>query len=304
MRIAVTGATGHVGRFVVADLLARGHAVKAWARPASDRSGFAGAIDWIAGGLDRPGSERALVAGADALVHAAFQHVAGRYRGGEGDDAAGFMAANRDGSLRLLDAAAAAGVPRVVFLSSRAVYGSRLWDRPLDEAHPARPDTLYGAYKLEIEQALAARAAGRAWASLRSTGVFGLRRPLALSKWFEVVRASLEGEVPPSRGGTEVAGADLARAVRILLEAEPAMVARRVFNVSDVYVTHRAVTRLAGGVLAPRSGPPTGLMQTDRLQALGWRPQGWAGVRATVRALAFAVQRAGRSERQSESATK
>lgn len=299
MRVAVTGATGYVGRFVVADLHAQGWTVQAWARPQSDRTGFAGPVSWRRGDLADRGAAGRLLDGADALVHAAFDHVPGRYRGGEGDDARGFLEANRNGSLRLVEAADRAGLARVVFLSSRAVYGPRAWDRPLDERHPTRPDTLYGRYKLEIEQALAAACRGRAWTSLRATGVHGPGHPLTRSKWFEVVRASLTGEQPPARTGTEVAGDDLARAVRLLLMHPQATAGP--YNVSDVVVSNRAVSRLAGGVLAAPAPPPSGIMATDRLQALGWRPVGWAGVETSVRPLVEAQRR---SERTSDKAAK
>ncbi|MFW5680792.1 MAG: NAD-dependent epimerase/dehydratase family protein, partial [Pseudomonadota bacterium] len=151
VRIAVTGATGQVGRFVVAELLARGHEVVAWRRPASDVGGFAGPIRWVDGSLEHPASADALLEGADALVHAAFRHVPGRYRGGEGDDPLGFLRVNLEGSLRLIETARGRGVGRLVFLSTRAVYGRRLADRPLDETHPLLPTTHYGAHKAAVE---------------------------------------------------------------------------------------------------------------------------------------------------------
>ena len=287
MRVAVTGATGYVGRFVVDDLLHHGHQVRAWARPESDRGGFAGPVAWIDGGLDRPESPVDLVRGADALVHAAFQHVPGRYRGGEGDDPEGFLAVNLEGSLRLIRAARRAGVARVVFLSTRAVYGERLRDRPLDERHPVRPTTHYGAYKAAVEAVLAGYGKEEGWAasSLRATGVYGVGHEPARAKWADVVRTSRAGTPPPPRAGTEVHGADLAAAVRLLLAAPIEAVAGEAFNLSDVVVSHRAVTRLAGGALAPPSPPPAGVMATDKIQALGWRPRGWAGVVDTVAAL-------------------
>ena len=157
MRVAVTGAAGYVGRFVVAELLAQGWEVRAWARDGTDRGGFPGPVEWVEGGLERPESALPLVEGADALVHAAYRHLPGRYRGGEGQDLEGYLAANLTGTLSFLRRARAAGVERVVFLSSRAVYGRRLPDRPLDEDHPAWPDSHYGAYKEYVPQSYPGR---------------------------------------------------------------------------------------------------------------------------------------------------
>lgn len=292
MRVAVTGATGTVGRFVVAALAAAGHGVRAWARPRSDRSGIASTVDWCDGGLEVAGSETDLVAGADALVHAAFHHEPGRYRGGEGGDAETFLAVNVDGSLRLIRAARRAGVARVVFLSSRAVYGERLWDRPLDERHPLRPTTHYGAYKAAVEAVLRGYGKAEGWpaASLRATGVYGRGDGAERAKWHEVVRQCLAGVVPPPRAATEVHGLDLAGAVLLLLQAPAEALAGEAFNVADVVVSHRAITRLAGGTLAPPAASPAGVMATCRLQALGWRPRGWPGVEAEVAALVAAVR--------------
>jgi UDP-glucose 4-epimerase len=292
VRVALTGATGLVGRFVATDLRAAGHDVVAWRRPSTDTTGTPAGITWIAGGLETPPSAAALVAGADALVHAAFQHLPGRYRGGEGDDPVGFLRTNLEGSLHLLEAARRAGVARVVFLSSRAVYGPRLPNRPLDEQHPLQPTTHYGAYKAAVEAIVRGygKAEGLAWASLRPTGVFGLAHPVERSKWADVVAACRAGRTPAARGGTEIWGPDLARAVRLLLEAPVDRVAGEAFNVSDTYVTHRSVARLVGGPLPAPSAGPDGLMATGKLQALGWRPAGWRAVEATVRDLIAALQ--------------
>jgi uncharacterized protein YbjT (DUF2867 family) len=49
--VAVTGATGLVGRFVVPRLLAEGVRVRAWRRPGSDLTGLPQNIAWIEGAL-------------------------------------------------------------------------------------------------------------------------------------------------------------------------------------------------------------------------------------------------------------
>src|SRR5205085_5658549 len=67
MRIAVTGATGFLGRYLVRHLAAAGHQLRCWYRPGSDRSGLetaSGSIDWVAGQLGDESAASALVRGA------------------------------------------------------------------------------------------------------------------------------------------------------------------------------------------------------------------------------------------------
>ena len=109
MHLLVTGGTGYVGRFVVEAARAAGHRVTLLGRRPGDHP-------WDLA------ETRPRLPPADALVHAALEHVPGAYRGGEGDDPARFRRLNLDGTRALFDAAPDM---RVVFLSSRAVYGDR-----------------------------------------------------------------------------------------------------------------------------------------------------------------------------------
>ena len=146
MKIAITGATGFIGRYLVADLVRAGHRLRCWHRPESDRSGFeqlASSIEWVEGDLGRPESGRDLVAGCAAVVHAAVDHPGGGFRGGEGN-LIEFVEKNVVGTLRLIEAARQAGVDRFVFLSTCAVHEKILDDRPLDETHPLWSTHHYG----------------------------------------------------------------------------------------------------------------------------------------------------------------
>src|SRR5262245_41020392 len=119
MRIALTGATGFLGRYVVKRLADRGHECRCWYRPTSDRGGIesrGGSIVWVEGGIDRPGSEADLVAGCDAVVHAALDRPGRGFRGSEGDLVA-FAETNVVGALRLIEAARRARAGRFVFVS-------------------------------------------------------------------------------------------------------------------------------------------------------------------------------------------
>ena len=294
MRVALTGATGYVGGFVLRDLLRRGMDVAALARQPG-RS-LPAAVEWICGDLSSAEARGTLLAGADALVHCAYSHVPGRYRGGEGEDRHGFWQANLLGSLALMEQARAAGISRLVFLSSRAVYGRRTaageW---VDEATCPVPDTYYGALKLALEAHVGALADvdGVCAASLRPTGVYGVAQPAARSKWFDLAVAIAKGEpLPAPRRATEVHGRDVADAVWLLLTKPAEMVAGRAFNCSDLVVDTGAVAaKLAarmGRVLpvSPATNTLRHAMRTAALRQLGWRPGGERLLEATLGELA------------------
>jgi UDP-glucose 4-epimerase len=259
MHVLVTGGTGAVGRFIVAGLRRAGHEVTLLGR--------SGDIRWSLG-------EAVNLPAADALVHAALDHVPGAFRGGEGDDPARFRALNLDGTLRLFDAA---GDARIVFLSSRAVYGDHRRGQFLKEADAAAPDSLYGEVKLAAEQALGPRGA-----SLRATGVYG-GRP---DKWAPLFAAYLAGEPVAPRAATEIHGDDLAAAVLHLLAAP----ATGAYNASDLLLDRAdllaRVRTLTGCPHPPpprAEGPPPGVMATCRLRLLGWRPGGLSKLDAYLR---------------------
>lgn len=296
MRVALTGASGIVGRFAAARLAREGCEVVALARPGTDRTGFDFPIAWIEGDLENEAALVSLVRGADALVHSAYDHVAGQYRGGEGDDVEGFWRTNLLGSLRLMHAAAGAGVGRIVVLSSRAVFGRPARTR-VSDMRATSPNTHYGALKVALE-GLAGVYPGTT--CVRPTGVYGLTHPSRRSKWFDMARDVIDGRpITTARTSTEVHGDDVATAVWLLLMAREADVAGRAFNCSDLLVSTREIAErmyTAHGAeprreLPPEAPPPEDIMRCDGLRALGWRPGGRRRLQATIGALLDAAQR-------------
>lgn len=295
MKVALTGASGYVGGFVARRLLAEGVEIRALARRGSYRAPDL-PVQWRAGELGDAEAARRLLAGADGLVHCAYGHVPGRYRGGEGEHRQRFWRTNLLGSIALMEEARRAGVGRVVLLSSRAVYGRRTASAAaVDESVQPLPDTYYGALKLALEAHVGALADvdGVCAASLRPTGVYGVGAPAARSKWFDLAVALAEGKAPPlSRRCTEVHGRDVADAVWLLLTRPPAEVAGRAFNCTDLVVDTGEVAARLGSLLGRTVTPAPAMnalrhpMRATALRRLGWQPGGEALLAATLEELA------------------
>jgi dihydroflavonol-4-reductase len=138
----LTGATGFVGSAVARALLARGHRVRALARPGGDRRNLAGLdLEVVEGDLSDPASLARAVAGCRFVLH-----VAADYRIWVPDPAA-MLRANVDGTVALLRAAHAAGAERIVHCSSVAALGLMADGSPADEATPVSEESVVGTYK-------------------------------------------------------------------------------------------------------------------------------------------------------------
>ena len=294
MRIAVTGATGFLGRYIINHLLRIGHSCRCWYRPSSDRGGFEDAperLEWIDGGLADRQAGRALVRGADAVVHSALHHPGGGFRGGEGD-LEEFVHKNVLGSIQLIREAREAGAGRFVFISTCAVHEVILEDRPLDEAHPLWATSHYGAHKAAIEKFVHSFGLGEGYdvCALRPTGIYGQARPIASSKWYGMVKSVAAGEpVRSASGGKEVHADDVAKAVEILLNAKN--VAGQAYNCYDMYIAEQDVAHIAKEIsgsdseIGDLNEGPKHQISTDKLRALGMTFGGRPLLEQTIRQL-------------------
>ncbi|RUM09162.1 NAD-dependent epimerase/dehydratase family protein [Rhizobium chutanense] len=293
MKVLVSGGTGLVGRYIVEELLTAGYQVIVGGRRAPHPRLFSRAVEFAALSLDPDKDQIDIFDDAYFFVHAAFSHVPGKYRGGEGDDPKTFQRLNLDGTVRLFEAAKRAGTRRCIFLSSRAAYGEHAGGSELTETMLAKPETLYGQVKLDAERALAHLSTpGFAGVSLRATGIYGDFSP---NKWDGLIADYLAGRPVASRVGTEVHGRDLGRAVRLMLETESNRISGEIFNVSDISVDTsdilsfiRRETGCRHALPAPADKAALTAMSTAKIRALGWVPGGTPLFEETMRRLAVA----------------
>lgn len=227
--IAVTGATGFVGRAVLEEAARRGLGVRALARREQPRR--AGVL-WVPGDLENRAALSRLVMGAEAVIH-----VAGVVNA---PDAAGFEAGNVAGTLGVIEAAAKAGVPRFIHVSSLAAREPEL--------------STYGASKRKAEQIVAA--SGLDWTAVRPPAIFGPRD----TELFELFRAAKWGVVPmPAQGRASILHVrDLARLLFALLPSGED-VTHRIFEPDDGRVrgwAHRELARAIGRAMGKRVWVP------------------------------------------------
>ena len=142
MTTLLTGATGFVGAAVLRTLIAAGHNVRALVRPNSDRRNLSGTdCEIFFGDLAEPDSLKRAVRGCEALFH-----VAADYRLWVLDPEK-MNRVNVQGTVELIQAAAAAGVSRIVYTSSVATLRLRDDGGPVDETYDAHLSDMIGPYK-------------------------------------------------------------------------------------------------------------------------------------------------------------
>jgi len=153
--VVVTGASGFVGSSLSTSLAAAGFRVRAAVRAGTpaELPGCSGVERAILGDISaRPGWSSVLT-NVDCVVHcAARAHVMHETAG---EALAAYRAVNVDGSRRLAEQAAAAGVRRLVYLSSIKVNGEQTaLGAPFSRLDTPAPQDTYGVSKSEAEQAL------------------------------------------------------------------------------------------------------------------------------------------------------
>jgi len=241
MLVALTGATGFVGSHTAAALARAGHEVRALARATSRRDHVAPDVhEWRTGEVHDPQAVAGLVAGVEAVIHAAVDWDARAT--GPGPN----FQRNVLASLNLLEAARMASVPQFLFVSSVAVYHDVLQDRKLDENHPTWPNSIYGAYKAAIEPHLKAYHFhyGMNTSAWRPAAVYGLDPNLTRSQWYDLVKTARDGgTIDEPRGGKITHVQDVADALTLAVGDES--VAGQFYNLVDRYIYWQEAAEIA-----------------------------------------------------------
>ncbi len=172
MRVAVTGANGHVGANVVRDLLAHGFAVRALCLHGSERSALAG-LDVEVAEIDilHPESLDAAFRAVDAVIHLAAKISI------QGDRDGSVMCTNMEGARNVARACLARDVAKLVHVSSLHAFKFSPADHEVNETAPAADHTCFAYDRSkaagEDEILAAVREEGLDATILNPTGILG-----------------------------------------------------------------------------------------------------------------------------------
>jgi nucleoside-diphosphate-sugar epimerase len=154
LRVAVTGATGFIGRYLVRGLAAAGHTVRALVRPGREGAfepPFVPPAELHVGDLTDAASLAGFLAGVDLLIHVASAHDH------LGDEE--MQRVNVAGTTHLLEAAREANPGFQIWIVSSAVIGAPVYSYYRDSKR--------------VQEKLI-RGSGVEWASFRPTLVYGI----------------------------------------------------------------------------------------------------------------------------------
>lgn len=272
--VLVTGANGYIARALIRHLVGSGARVRATTRSTVPGGGTIDGAEVVAVGDLGPDADWSRVLeGVGCVIHlAGIAHIPHKADAASLDR---YDRVNHQGSRRLFEAAARAGVARTLLVSSIRANGARSEGAPFTEQSVPAPVEAYGASKLAAERALADVAAGSAmqWAVLRPPLVYGPRAPGNMARLIKLVRTGLPLPLGRADGKRSYVGIDNLVSALVLVAAHPAA-AGRTYLVSDGEDVSVADTiRLIGDICGrkPMLVPvPPGLLQgVARIARLG-----------------------------------
>lgn len=165
MKLLLTGGAGYIGSHTYKKLKEEGHTVKVYDNLSNGHSEAVEENDLIVGSIQHTGTLKALFETykPDVVIHfAAFIEV-----GVSVKKPFEFFSNNTEGTIALTKAMLEAGINKLIFSSTAAVYGYPD-TTPISETADTRPVNPYGTSKLMVEQLLESLSQ---WAGLRYTAI-------------------------------------------------------------------------------------------------------------------------------------
>jgi dihydroflavonol-4-reductase len=262
VKVFVTGGTGFIGGHIVAKLRARGDEVVALVRNPANASELSRlGAELVEGDLTTVDAIRSGVEGCDACIHGAAIYKVGIPKSQHDE----MYETNVRGTERVLDAAAQAGVPRILYISTINVFGNTNGE-VVDESYK-RPGNDFLSYydrtKFEAHQVALDRVAkGAPVVMVQPGGVYGPNDHSEIGNLIDQFRS---GKLPmqpfPETGFNLVHVEDVADGCILALDNG---------QVGESYVLGGEITTFKGliekvaqidGKKAPKRALPVGLMK-------------------------------------------
>jgi nucleoside-diphosphate-sugar epimerase len=263
--LLITGACGFLGSEIVCQAQEAGWAVRAFD---CTLRVLPPGIQGIAADISDMVALREALEGCDAVIHAAgLAHVFGR----QATDASRFQSVNEVGTARVIEAAVATGIRRIVHVSSVSVYGSHT-DGMCAESHPCDPVGAYAVSKWNAERR-AMECVGRSDVSLKILRFATMYGDGDRGNVAQLIVALRRGRfVWPGLGLNKkslIHKVDAARACLRALEKDGERV--EIYNVSSPPVSLQEIVSAicsAMGKPVPRMRIPASLIGASRILAL------------------------------------
>jgi nucleoside-diphosphate-sugar epimerase len=185
LRLLITGVSGFIGKHLLAHLLKQGFDIRAAVRSHSDSP----CPTFVVGKIDGTTNWSDAAAGCDAVIHlAACAHVTNPAK----IDKALLHKTNVEGTARLAQEAAKAGVKHFIFISSIGAMADSS-NTVLFADAPCSPTTLYGQSKLLAEKELKSIAGkyGMEWTIIRPPLVYGPGNPGNMQRLLKLIRSGI-----------------------------------------------------------------------------------------------------------------
>ncbi len=231
MNVAITGASGFIGSVIAKHACEQGHTVAALVRETSNRSHIEKYVnEFVTGTHDDTTAISTLIENVDVVIHNSFDWAA-LQRG----DLQAHLDINLRGSINLLEAS---DQRHFIYISSIAVHHHMhdRWEGSIDETHPTRPGSLYGACKAAVEAHLwqAHDQRKQQVTAIRPCAVYGIDPNLKRSIGWPIVQTIKSGKPFAKLGGGKFVHVDDVAAA-IVASIDNPKASPNVYNLVDCY---------------------------------------------------------------------